>query len=99
MGGGKTKGWHVNHKRVERIWRREGLKIPIRQPKRSRLWLNDGQCVRLRPLYRNHVWSYDFVDDRTHDGRAIKMLTVIDEFSRECLAPAFDMASDSHPIY
>lgn len=79
-------GWRVNHKRVERIWREEGLKIPKRQPKRGRLWLNDGSCVRLRPTHRNHVWSYDFVADRTHDGRVIKMLTVIDEFSRECLA-------------
>jgi putative transposase len=79
-------GWRVNHKRVERIWREEGLKVPKRQPKRGRLWLNDGSCVRLRPTHRNHVWSYDFVADRTHDGRAIKMLTVIDEFSRECLA-------------
>jgi len=79
-------GWRVNHKRVERIWREEGLKVPKRQPKRGRLWLNDGSCVRLRPMHRNHVWSYDFVADRTHDGRSIKMLTVIDEYSRECLA-------------
>ena len=82
----QREGWRVNHKRVERIWREEGLKVPKRQPKRGRLWLNDGSCVRLRPAHRNHVWSYDFVADRTHDGRAIKMLTVIDEFSRECLA-------------
>ena len=79
-------GWHVNHKRVERIWRREGLKVPGKQPKRSRLWLNDGSCIRLRPCWRNHVWSYDFVQARTHDGRIFRMLTVIDEFSRECLA-------------
>ena len=79
-------GWQVNHKRVERIWRREGLKVPTRQPKRGRLWFNDGSCVRLRPSHRNHVWSYDFVEDRTHDGRKIRMLTVIDEYSRECLA-------------
>jgi putative transposase len=79
-------GWQVNHKRVERIWRQEGLKVPQRQPKRGRLWLNDGSCVRLRPTHRNHVWSYDFVADRTHDGRAIKILTVIDEYSRESLA-------------
>jgi len=82
----RNEGWHINHKRVERIWRQEGLKVPKKQPKRSRLWFNDGSCVRLRPRYRNHVWSYDFVSDRTHDGRTIKMLTVIDEFSRECLA-------------
>ena len=79
-------GWRVNHKRVERIWREEGLKVPKRQTKRGRLWLNDGSCVRLRPTHRNHVWSYDFVADRTHDSRPIKMLTVIDEYSRECLA-------------
>jgi transposase InsO family protein len=79
-------GWVVNDKRVERIWRREGLKVPARQPKRGRLWLTDGSCVRLRPQYRNHVWSYDFVEDRTHDGRRFRMLNLIDEFSRECLA-------------
>ncbi len=82
----RARGWHVNHKRVERIWRREGLKVPTKQPKRARLWLNDGSCVRLRPTHRHHVWSYDFVMDRTHDGRAFRMLTVIDEYSRECLA-------------
>jgi len=82
----RAEGWHVNHKRIERIWREQGLKIPKKQPKRGRLWLNDGSCIRLRPEYRNHVWSYDFVADRTHDGRPLKMLVVIDEFSRECLA-------------
>ena len=80
------KRWHVNHKRVERIWRQEGLKVPKKQPKRARLWLNDGSCVRLRPTHRNHVWSYDFVMDRTHDGRPIKILTLIDEYIRQCLA-------------
>jgi transposase InsO family protein len=79
-------GWQVNHKRVERIWRREGLKVPQRQPKRGRLWLNDGSCIRLRPERKNHVWAYDFVWCRTHDGRPVKLITVIDEFSRECLA-------------
>jgi transposase InsO family protein len=82
----RREGWPVNHKRVERIWRQEGLKVPQKQPKRGRLWLNDGSCIRLRPEYPNHVWSYDFVMDRTHDGRAFRMLTVIDEFTRECLA-------------
>jgi transposase InsO family protein len=71
---------------VARIWRREGLKVPNRQPRRGRLWLNDGSCVRLRPQYRHHVWAYDFVQDRTHDGRKLRLLTVIDEYSRECLA-------------
>ena len=82
----QQEGWPVNHKRVERIWRREGLKVPKKQPKRGRLWLDDGSCIRLRPEYRNHVWSYDFVMERTHDGRAFRMLTLIDEFTRECLA-------------
>jgi len=82
----RAEGWHCNHKRVERIWRREGLKVPARQPKRGRLWLNDGSCVRLRPERANHVWAYDFVEDRTRDGRKIRMLNVVDEFTRECLA-------------
>ena len=79
-------GWRVNHKRVERIWRQEGLKVPQKQPKRKRLWLADGSCIRLRPAYKNHVWSYDFVADRSADGRPIRMLTVIDEHTRECLS-------------
>lgn len=82
----KREGWEVNHKSVYRIWRIEGLKVPEKQPKRGRLWLNDGSCIRLKAEYPNHVWSYDFVFDRTHDGRAIKMLTMIDEYTRECLA-------------
>jgi putative transposase len=81
----QQEGWRVNHKRVERIWRTEGLKVPKRQPKRGRLWLNDGSCIRLRPLYKNHVWSYDFVGIRTSDGRAVRLLTIIDEYTRECL--------------
>ena len=81
----KDEGWRVNHKRVERLWRQEGLKVPKRQPKRRRLWFNDGSCIRLRPLHRNHVWSYDFVADRTSDGRPIRMLNILDEYSRECL--------------
>ena len=82
----RAEGWSINHKRVERIWRREGLKVPQKQPKRGRLWLNDGSCLRLRPSWRHHVWAYDFVQARTHEGRAFRMLTVIDEYSRECLA-------------
>jgi transposase InsO family protein len=82
----KQEGWRVNHKRVMRIWRREGLKVPKRQPKRKRLWLNDGSCLRLRPEHKDHVWSYDFVMDMTRDGRPIRLLTLIDEYSRECLA-------------
>lgn len=78
-------GWVVNDKRVERIWRREGLKVPARQPKRGRLWLADGSCIRLRAAYPNHVWSYDFVEDRTHDGRKYRMLNIVDEFTHECI--------------
>jgi transposase InsO family protein len=79
-------GWRVNHKRVERIWRAEGLKVPQRQRLRRRLWLNDGSCVRLRPQERNHVWSYDFVSGRTSDGLPLRILTILDEYTRECLA-------------
>ncbi len=78
-------GWHVSQDRVERIWRREGLKVPERQKPRGRLWLSDGSCVRLRPERVNHVWSYDFVSVRTHDGRKARLLNLIDEYSRECL--------------
>jgi transposase InsO family protein len=81
-----TAGWVVNDKRVERIWRREGLKVPAKQPKRGRLWLADGSCLRLRAEYPNHVWSYGFVEDRTDDGRKYRMLNLIDEFTHECLA-------------
>ena len=91
-------GWHVNHKRVERIWKREGLKVPSRQPKKGRLWLNDGSCVRLRPERRNHVWSYDFVQDRTHDGRIFRMLNIIDEFSKEALTIRVDRKLNSTDV-
>ncbi|GJD89282.1 IS3 family transposase ISMex5 [Methylobacterium hispanicum] len=86
----RADGWLVNDKRVERLWRQEGLKVPARQPKRARLWDGDGSCIRLRPEHRNHVWSYDFVETRTHDGRKFRMLNVLDEFSRECLAIRVD---------
>ena len=82
----KQAGWKVGKDRVQRIWRREGLKVPAKHKPRGRLWLNDGSCVRLRPERRNHVWSYDFVEARTHDGRSLRLLTMIDEFTRECLA-------------
>lgn len=82
----RGEGWRVNHKRIERLWRREGLKVPKRQPKRKRLWLNDGSCVRLRAMHRDHVWAYDFVSCRTHDGRPMRLLTIVDEFTRECLS-------------
>lgn len=79
-------GIEVGKDRVQRIWRREGLKVPKKQPKRSRLWLNDGSCIRLRPEYPHHVWSFDFVESRTNDGRRLRLMTLIDEFSRRCLA-------------
>ncbi len=82
----RAEGWRVNHKRVERLWREEGLKVPVKQPKRGRLWLADGSIVRRRAEHPDHVWSYDFVADRTADGRALKLLVVVDEYSRECLA-------------
>ena len=82
----RRSGLTVNHKRVERIWRRAGLKVPGRQPRRERLWLDDGWSVRLRPEKRNHAWAYDFVHIRTWYGRAVRLLTVIDEYTRECLA-------------
>ena len=91
----RIEGWGVNHKRVERIWRQEGLKVPERQPKRGRLWLNDGSCIRLRPLYRGHVWSYDFVASRTHDGRALKLLA--DLFVRH--GPPEYLRSDNGPEF
>ena len=83
----RAAGWLVNDKRVERIWRREGLKVPVKQPKRGRIWDNDGSCLRLRPEHRNHVWSYDFVEARTHDGRKFRMLNVVDEFTHEDRVP------------
>lgn len=82
----RSEGWHVNRKRVERIWRREGLKVPKIQPKRGRLWLNDASCVRLRPEHKDHVWACDFVSYRTHDGLPLRMLVIVDEFTRECLS-------------
>ncbi len=82
----RNQGWLVNHKRVERIWRQEGLKVPQKQPKRSRLWLNDGSIVRLKPEFPKHVWSYDFMEDRTHNGIPFRILNVLDEYTRECLA-------------
>ena len=78
----KTLGYDINHKRVERIWKENGLKVPKKQPKRKRLWLNDGSCVRLRPEYKNHVWSYDFVTDQLENKKKLRWLNIIDEYSR-----------------
>lgn len=91
-------GWRVNHKRVERIWRQEGLKVPKKQPKRSRLWLNDGSCVRLRPQHKDHVWSYDFVEERTTDGRKFRILNIFDEFTRESLTVKVERRLNSQHV-
>jgi transposase InsO family protein len=94
----QTEGWRINHKRVERIWRAQGLKVPKKQPKRKRLYLNDGSCIRLRPLYPNHVWSYDFVADRLSYGKKIRMLTVLDEYTRKCLTIRVDYQLKSDDV-
>ena len=94
----RAEGWPVNHKRVERIWRQEGLKVPKKQPKRGRIWLNDGSCIRLRPLYQRHVWSYDFVADRTDDGRPLRMPAVLDEYTRECRPSLVSPPAGGPPI-
>ena len=82
----RNEGWIVNHKRVQRIWRQQGIKVPQKQPKRWRLWLNDGSIIRLRPEFPKHVWSYDLIEDRTHNGVKFRILNIIDEYTRECLA-------------
>jgi len=94
----KAEGWRVNVKRVERIWKEQGLKVPGRQPKRKRLYLNDGSCIRLRPLYPNHVWSYDFVADRLRNGKKIRLLTIIDEYTREGLSIRIGYQLKSHDV-
>ena len=88
----------MNHKKIERIWKREGLKVPQKQPKRRRLWLNDGSCIRLRPECKDHVWSYDFVMARTSDGRSFRILTILDEYSKECLAMKVDRHISSQDV-
>ena len=82
----RSAGWRVNHKRVWRIWREEGLQVPKRVQKRERVYLHDESCTRLCALHENHVWSYDFVADRLANGTPIRFLTVIDEHTRKCLA-------------
>jgi putative transposase len=82
----RNEGWRVNHRRMERIWRQEGLKVPQRQPRRGRLWLTDGSCLMLRPMRKDHVWSYDLVVSRTTNGRPIRAPVIIDEYTRECLS-------------
>lgn len=81
----RAEGWRANHKKVERLWREEGLQLPHRHKKRKRLYHHDASVIRLRPHYPNHVWSIDFVHDRLSNGRPYKMLTVLDEYTREAL--------------
>lgn len=78
-------GWTVNHKKVERLWREEGLQLPDRHQKRKRLYHKESSIIRFRPQYQNHIWSIDFVHDRLSNGRPYKMLTVLDEYTREAL--------------
>lgn len=94
----RQEGWRVNHKRVERLWRQEGLKVPKKQPKRARLWINNGSCIRLRPQHKDHVWSYDFMAIRTADGRAVRLLNIIDEYTRECLSIRVDRRITSEEV-
>ena len=94
----QSDGWRVNHKRVERIWRKEGLKVPKKQPERGRLWLNDGSCIRLRPEHKDHVWSYDFMEERTTDGRKFRILNIIDEYTRECLQTRVERHLNSQDV-
>ncbi len=94
----REEGWQINHKRMLRLWRREGLKVPAKQPKRKRLWFNDGSCVRQRPEHKDHVWSYDFVMNRSDDGRPMKMLTIVDEYTRECLAIVVERRLNSEDV-
>ena len=91
-------GWEVGKDRVQRIWRREGLKVPQKQRPPGRLWLGYGSCVRLRPEHENHVWSYDFVHAKTHDGRTLRLLTLIDEYTRKCLAIRVARRLNSHEL-
>jgi transposase InsO family protein len=81
----REEGWHVNRKRVQRLWREHGLKVPQKQRKKRRLGCSANGIARRRAEHRNQVWSYDFIEDRTADGRRLKLLTVVDEFTRECL--------------
>jgi transposase InsO family protein len=94
----RREGWRVNHKRIERLWREAGLKVPKKQPKRGRIWLNDGSCVRYRPEHKDHVWAYDFVHARTHDGRPLRLLTIVDEYTRECLSIDVARRLDSEDV-
>ena len=94
----QIEGWRINHKKVERLWREEGLKVPQRQPKKGRLYHNDGSCIRLRPCWKNHVWSYDFVADRLFNGKRIRILTLIDEYTRKCLALEVNYQLNSQDI-
>ena len=91
----RIEGFRVNHKKVERLWRQEGLQLPQRHKRRKRLYHKDSSIIRLRPQFANHIWSIDFVHDKLSNGRRYKMLTVLDEFTRQalCVAVSFKMGS------
>ena len=93
-----TAGWKVNHKKVERLWREEGLQLPKRHKKRKRLYHKDTSVIRLRPKFPNHIWSIDFVHDRLSNGRPYKMLTVLDEYTREALCVAVSTTMGANDV-
>jgi len=82
----RADGWSVNVKRVHRLWKKNGLKVPVKQRKKRRLGTSDNSCTRQSAEHKNHVWAWDFIYDRTSNGRSIKWLSIIDEYTRECLA-------------
>ncbi len=94
----RVEGWHVNHKKVERLWREEGLQLPHRHKKRRRLYHKDSSVIRLRPQYPNHIWSIDFVHDKLSNGRSYKMLTVLDEYTRQALCVAVNTRMGSAEV-
>ena len=82
----RREGWRVNRKRVYRLWRKQGLKVPRKQRKKRRLGSSANSCVRRPAEYKDHVWAWDFLHDRTRDGGPLKWFTLVDEYTRECLA-------------
>ena len=94
----QIEGWNINHKRVERLWREEGLQLPQRHKKRKRLYHKDSSVIRLRPNHRNHIWSIDFVHDKLTNGRSYKILTVLDEYTREALCVAVRPKMNAHDV-
>lgn len=94
----RREGWQVNRKRVQRLWQQEGLKVPVKQVKRRRMGSGENSCAVRRAEHQDHVWSYDFLMDRTEDGRQLKLLPVVDEYTRECLAIEVDTSLSSKQV-